>query len=358
VDRAERKRLMKQKRILKKMRKAYLREERFSLRRQKKEFRQKSVIIRQRIRKDRLDHWRERIGSLFRTPIEKGHSKSGEKAIRNIIWVDLIKTFFNSTVLFILAFYFTYFVHQGVTIITARLFDVPAVLYSYRIFWPLYTYSSLYTRQALILIFGAGPIVSLAMAILFYRFFLWVRLLNLNFKILALWVIFHSINLFFGAYIAGMITRTGFIYTTEWIFFSQVFGVEEIIFLIASVVVLIISGFFLTRMFLAGACSQELIETKVRIFYILAQVFLPWLLGLIVMVMVNYPRNPPELIILYAVSVLVIIPILFSFNSPDNQIIRVEPEKKGSRLGWIYFAVLVVILVVIRKVIYKGMIFY
>ncbi|MFU8842454.1 MAG: hypothetical protein ACNA7V_01455, partial [Bacteroidales bacterium] len=236
--------------------------------------------------------------------------------------------------------------------------DIPAVLYSYRIFWPLYTYSSLYTRQALIFIFAAGPVLSLVIAILFYRIFIRIRLLCVNFKILTLWVLFHSINLFFGAYIAGVITRTGFVYTTEWIFYSQVFGIEEIIFLIACISVLVISGLFLTRHFLAATCMPVMNESKIRIFYILAQVFLPWFLGMVVLAMINYPRNPPELLILYIASALMIIPILFSFNTPDNQNIRVGSSVKQGRIGWIYFGLLMIALVFIRKVIYQGINFY
>jgi hypothetical protein len=232
------------------------------------------------------------------------------------------------------------------------------VLYSYRIFWPLYTYSSLYTRQALIVIFAAGPLLSLAIAVIAYQIFLRIRFLRHNFKILTLWILFHSINLFFGAYIAGVITRTGFVYTTEWIFYSQVFGVEEIIFLIVSIVTLIISGFYLTRHFLFGSGSPALIAPKIRIFYILAQVVIPWVVGLGVLVMANFPRNSPELIILYIASALMIVPTLFTFNSIDNQMIRLELRKKGIRVGWIYLILLITSLLMIRLIIYKGINFY
>jgi hypothetical protein len=401
--------------MLRKQQKAYAKEEKQSLRRQKKELHQRTALMRKRIRKDRLNYLKERLLRFLKQPIKIKKYRPEEIALRNAIKEDikrerrerfqqfprmvsnsvgvsvqrrrdnirfffmylsgslsgarvikknpelqseLIKTLFNSVVLFILAFIIAYYINQLITIFVASIYDIPAVLYSYRIFWPLYTYSSLYTRQALIVIFAAGPVLSIAMAVVVYQIFLRIRFLRYNFKILTLWILFHSINLFFGAYIAGVITRTGFVYTTEWIFYSQVFGVEEIIFLIVSIIILIISGFFLTRHFLFGTCSPALIEPKIRIFYILAQVLIPWVVGLGVLTLINYPRNSPELIILYFASALMIIPIGFTFNSIDNQMIRLELRKKGSQVGWIYFILLIVGLVIMRLIIYKGINFY
>ena len=415
MDKSDRKHFREKKKMLRKQQKAYAKEEKQSLRRQKKELHQRTALMRKRIRKDRLKYLKERLLRFLRHPIKIKKPRPEEIALRNAIkeeikrerrerfqhfprmvsnsvgvsvqrrrdnirfffmylsgslsgarvikknpelQSELIKTLFNSVVLFILAFIIAYYINQLITIFAASIYDIPAVLYSYRIFWPLYTYSSLYTRQALIVIFAAGPVLSLGVAVVVYQIFLRIRFLRHNFKILTLWILFHSINLFFGAYIAGVITRTGFVYTTEWIFYSQVFGVEEIIFLIVSIVTLIISGFFLTRHFLFGTCSPSLIEPKIRIFYILAQVLIPWVIGLGVLTLINYPRNSPELIILYFASALMIIPIVFTFNSIDNQMIRLELRKKGSRVGWIYFILLVVGLVIMRLIIYKGINFY
>jgi hypothetical protein len=155
-----------------------------------------------------------------------------------------------------------------------------------------------------------------------------------------------------------VITRTGFVYTTEWIFYSQVFGVEEIIFLIVSIVTLIISGFFLTRHFLFGASSPALIEPKIRI------LLHPGTSGNSLGGWIgctghgNFPRNSPELIILYIASALMIVPTLFTFNSIENQMIRLELRKKGIRVGWIYLILLITSLLMIRLIIYKGINFY
>jgi hypothetical protein len=286
-------------------------------------------------------------------------SFAGRRSLREdpLIRRDLFKTFINSTILFILAFIAVYFSSRLVMIYVARMYDIPAVLYSYRIFWPLYTYSSLYSRQALILIFSSGPVFSILLGLLFYRIFIMLRFYNVNFKLFALWVLFHSLNLFFGAYIAGVITRTGFVYATEWLFYSQVFDIEEILFVIISVILLLVSGFYFTRKFLIATNRPALIDPKIRLFYILAVVLFPWIMGSVALLMMNYPNNPPELLLLYSTTILMIIPALTNFNSPGNKAIKVMLHKQGVHLGWIYILLALAAISFIRMVAFDGIAF-
>ncbi|MCF8369597.1 MAG: hypothetical protein K9G76_11180 [Bacteroidales bacterium] len=271
--------------------------------------------------------------------------------------IDLTKTFINSTVLYLLGFSLMYYFSQLVTIFTASFFDIPAELFSYRIFWPLYTYSTLYSRQALILIFGSGPIAALILSVLIYRIFLLVRVYVKNVNVLLIWIMFHGLNMFFGAYIAGVVTRTGFVYTTEWIFLSNIFDTEEILFVITSVVVLLLAGVYSTRLHLMAVTSRNLIEPRVRLYFVLFQVFFPALIGGLFLFAINFPKNPPELIILYAVSFLMIFPVFANYNSPSNILIGKHLKANKVKLGWIYLLLTVIIFAVIRLIIYKGISF-
>ncbi|MCB0806285.1 MAG: hypothetical protein KDC05_10840 [Bacteroidales bacterium] len=268
---------------------------------------------------------------------------------------DVLKTAINSSVLFLVSFILINLADKMISILTAGFFDIPAVLYSYRIFWPLYTYSTLYTRLALIVIFATGPIFSLALSLIFYQVYLWARRFPANFKTFIVWSIFHGITMFFGAYVSGVITRTGFVYTTEWIFFSNIFDVEEIIFLVVSVIVLVIAGFYLTRQFLFAATTNRLIMEGNRIYFMLAQIMIPWILGNAALFVINYPRNPPELLLLYGVSILMVIPMLASYNTPSNQMVKIPGARSKVRLGWIYFLIAAGLIYVMRAILYNGL---
>lgn len=267
---------------------------------------------------------------------------------------DYLKTLINSTFLFVLSFFIIQYLSQLITIYMAKVFDIPAVLHSYRIFWPLYTYSSLYTRPALIIIFGMGPLVCLALGFGLYKIYLWIRKYNLVAKTLILWLIFHAFNWFFGAYIVGVITRTGFIYSSEWIFLSNVFDVEEIIFMIVCLFILVYFGYLSTRQFMYAANSEIIIEKRLRLYYLISMVLLPWMVGNLILFFINYPRNPLELKLLYLVSVLMIIPIFTNFNTLSIQMIKVQNLSGKVKLGWIYIILTIVAVILIRIFIFHG----
>ena len=317
------------------------------------------VNIPGRFRKGILNFFRQREKRFkYRShEIKKGMADFGGFWRSKEQRVDMLKVVVNSTALYLLAFGTIYYLSQLVTIFTATIFDIPSVLYSYRIFWPLYTYSSLYTRPALILIFGTGPLIALLVTFAAYRLFLFARKYPYNVKVFFLWIIFHGLNSFFGAYIAGVITRTGFVYTTEWLFLSNVFDVEEIIFLIVSIIVLITSGVFFTRLHLTSASSSALIERKTRIYFIIGQVLLPGLIGVAVLFGINYPKNPPELLILYSASLLMILPVLTNYNTASNE--KVSRFSKNTRvsIGWIYILLVIVLLVFLRSGLFSGVSF-
>lgn len=308
-----------------------------------------SLIARWRIRREKFNFFMMNLN----TSLSGRYALKENREIRNA----MLKTLLNSLAQYVLAFLIVYYVSKVVTIWIASIYSIPAVLYSYRIFWPLYTYSSLYSRQALILIFATGPLFSLLTAIIVYRVFNVLRFRNLNIKLLLLWSFFHGINLFFGAYISGVITRTGFVYATEWIFYSQVFDVEEIIFVIISIITLLVVGFYLARKFILSAGMLELVNPKVRLFYMLATVLLPWLFGSGILYLINYPNNPPELLLIYAASVLMVIPAMTNYNSLGNRAIKLVFNKQGVRIAWLYILACLVLLLVVRIIIYNGVSF-
>ncbi|MBN1340382.1 MAG: hypothetical protein JXA03_13715 [Bacteroidales bacterium] len=260
----------------------------------------------------------------------------------------LLVTAVNSTAFFILAFLALHYAGQYITIITASFYDIPAVLYSYRIYWPLYTYSTLYTRAALIVIFGTGPLVSLILGFVFYRIYLLLRARLKYLKVLLVWLVYHSFNLFFGAYIVGVVTRTGFIYTSEWLFLSNVFDVEEIVLLIVSVVILIITGYYGTKHVILASLSNKVIEPKRRVFYFIFQLLIPWLAGNLALILMNMPNNPDELLLLYATSILIIVPGFSNFNAPAFQQIRVTGLPSKVSVRWIYLAAAILAVLTIR----------
>ncbi len=411
----ERSQNRERKRRLKKQQKRYIAEERKSLKRERLEIRIKTASMRKRMRRARIEAFIKAVKDFFGKPIAKRQISNSEKFIRRKIKKDIrqrnkqrfyelpakfsnsisrfwqhrfdyvksmsrkfrsfahvvkiafsarelrndyIKTMINSLALFLLSFLLVYFVHQFATILAARAFNIPTKLYSYRIDWPLYTYSYLYTRRALIVIFGMGPFFCLLLGIGAYRLFLWLRFRTVFLKTFTLWIAFHAFNFFFGAYVVGVITRTGFIYTSEWLFLSNVLDVEEIILMIVALVVLLIVGYYSTKQFLYASDSAAIIEPKIRIIYILSKIFIPWLAGNLILYIVNIPKNPLELILLYSTSALIVFPIFSNYNTTTMQMFKLPRVPKKFRIGWFYILLTIIIIFATISLLKSGISFY
>jgi len=160
--------------------------------------------------------------------------------------------------------------------------------------------------------------------------------------------------MFFGAYIVGVITRTGFIYTSEWIFLSNVFDVEEIVFMLVCLFMLVFFGYLSTKQFIYAANSDINVENKLRLYYMISMVLLPWIFGNLILYFMNYPRNPIELKLFYLVSILMIIPVFFTYNTLSIQMIKVPNLSGKVKLGWIYIILTIVAIILIRSFVYYG----
>ena len=79
----------------------------------------------------------------------------------------VVNIFLLSTAYYILSFLLIYVIYQVVTIIVATNFNIPVEWYYYRVKFPLSRDSYLYSRSALVAIFGSGPMASLLLTFLF-----------------------------------------------------------------------------------------------------------------------------------------------------------------------------------------------
>jgi hypothetical protein len=174
-------------------------------------------------------------------------------------------------------------------------------------------------------------------------FFLMVKR-TVYLKTFLLWAALHAFNNFFGAYIVGVVTRTGFVYSSEWLFLSDVLDVEEIVFLIVSLVVLIIMGYFSTKYFLQTANNSIIIEKKLRKFFLLVKVAFPWIIGSGILYAVNFGKAPIELLLFYLTPILFVIPVFTNFNSLKFQFVR--PAYRVSRFGFAWRYLIAVVLLI------------
>ncbi len=263
--------------------------------------------------------------------------------------------YLHSTAYFILAFMLIYILYQVITILVASSYNIPIIWYYYQLKFPLYTFSPLYTRQALVVIFAMGPLISLMLAFVFLKLYFTENPVAKRFKLFYLWGFIAGANMFFGAYIAGVFTRTEFIYTSAWLFMSHMFDTEEIIFTAISVVMLIIIGRIVTPLFLLSSSSVTLIKPEYRLFFILGQVILPWLTGILVLFLITLPNYYIPLILKTITPGLIMIPSLFLYNSIQFDNIHESGVIQRNYFKWSIVIVAVVFLFFYRVILSFGL---
>jgi hypothetical protein len=124
----------------------------------------------------------------------------------------------NSTVLFLIAYVLAYVTYQAMVMFVASRFGINSVFYFYEVAFPVGNNSSLWSDFNIILITFSGPFISVILGA--YYLFLYVRKEKTRglTKLFVLWLSFHFLNFFLGAFVGGAITHQGFGYVIEWLF--------------------------------------------------------------------------------------------------------------------------------------------
>ena len=266
-----------------------------------------------------------------------------------------IFSYLHSTAYLILAFMLIYVVYQGITILVASSYRIPVIWYYYRLKFPLYTFSPLYTREALVVIFAMGPIMSLMLAFVFLKLYFTTNVILKRFQLFYLWAFICGANMFFGAYISGVLTRTEFLYASEWLFMTRhMFDTVEIVFTAIAIVIMVTIGRMVTPLFLLSSGSVTLVKPEFRLFFILSQVIFPWITAMMVLFLITLPTWYFPLILKTILPGLMLVPSLFLYNSLQFDSIHQSGVIQRTYFKWSIVIVVVAVLFFYRLILGFG----
>jgi hypothetical protein len=250
----------------------------------------------------------------------------------------------NSTAKFLTAYLITYFIYSFANIFVANIFGISGVLYHYQIFWPVGNSSTLwFPAYKIIFITGAGPLLLLLIGVLLYQIIV-NNTKTPNLKLFFLWMAFHSLNMFFGAFVSGVITSDGFGYVALWIYMNIVF---KILFSLIFLFVLAAFGYNATQAFLETAQSPHWGKQENRMEFLFYQVLVSSLLGILILTLVRIPNNPPyQVILLFAILAATITAIFNREAKPDKS--KSFPKHHGNKIQYGYLATSAFLLVLFR----------
>jgi hypothetical protein len=204
----------------------------------------------------------------------------------------------------------------------------------------------------------SGPVVSLALGVVWYKLVLKKRDLSPMVKLFFVWLTFHSFNMFFGAFVAGVITNQGFGYVANWMFMGIVL---KILFSMLALGALAYIGYRATGQFLATSNSVNRINKHNKDYFILAQGVIPWLVGSGILVLLKIPDKPPQhqniivydLIIVGSFVFMVLATLIKRDAKPAVAVNSKRRDK--TKLGWLYMLVAIGLIAFYRIALEPGL---
>lgn len=196
-----------------------------------------------------------------------------------------------------------------------------------------------WTHKSVLAMYGAAPLILgfLGTVSLWLFYNLWtVRGLL---RVFLLWLTIHGINFFLGGLAVGILTKTGFGFVPSWLYIQYN-------------VALVCTPFLFSILFLVGRAIYPLImytsidlnffEGKNRLQYLLASFLIPYLAGLIILLLLNMSEIPWPVILLYAsAGIMPFASLLMVSQDVPRRMIEFNPEKdKFFEVKWLFFTVL------------------
>ena len=218
----------------------------------------------------------------------------------------------NSTITYILAFLFTFFVYQAVTTISAASCNIHVGLKYNGIRFLTGDYSSLWTADSAFIVFISGPVVSIILG--FVSLFISISLMGLksNLKMFFLWTSLHFFNRVLSFFILGNIL---FLYgpnlILDWMYFDDAF---KIVFSGIAFILLFIIGLLYTSSFLHSANNINLIKPAKRLAFLMSQALFPFLAGNIFILIFFLPKIPLVEILINLFLIVSIAPLFLNYR--------------------------------------------
>ncbi len=264
---------------------------------------------------------------------------------------------FNSTILFILSYIVAYLIYQMAVMFTASVHGIDSVLYYYEVMFPIGNASPLWNPFNIIMITLSGPMVSLLLGLVWYRVMM-RRASNTILRLFYLWLSFHSFNMFFGAFVAGVITDQGFGYVANWLYL----GIP--VKMLLSMLALSVLGYFgwrSARHVLATSNNPQRINRHNRPYFVLNQTIIPWLAGSLLMLYIKIPNRTPqhENIIVYDAIVLgslvfMAITPIFNWRAKPYEGAHSRGRKK-TKFVWVYMVIALLAILTYRFGLERGL---
>jgi hypothetical protein len=222
-------------------------------------------------------------GSLFKVPPPRD---AGHAVIYSVARGTYPIIFFNSTIIFLLAYVMLDSLTKLATGISAMAFDFNSIILYYGV--DFLVLSRDWSTDSVQVIFSTGPVLALILGVLVLILYIKVMEESGILRLLLLWLFSHCMVILFGEILAGALLSKGFGYVIMYLFFMDT---GKMILSLFSMVVLVTLGLFMARMYLyTGNIYFNFLSKANRGKFIRYQFLYPWIVGDIILILLKLPE--------------------------------------------------------------------
>ena len=260
--------------------------------------------------------------------------------------------------IYILAYLVVYLFNQIMAMGCASFVGIDSSLRYFEVFYHIPQNSPQWSIGKISLIVLAGPLISLFIGSFLIYLIAKKILLEDYYKIFLFWLGFHFLLVFFGGIISGSFTGRGLGYIMDMMFWPQIKIYIFLCFL--AIVILTIIGFLSSERFLKLAPSLFWMRRMYRRQYLFLSLFLPWLIGSFVIIVVKIPDQTlqHEDIFLHdgilLCSMIFLIAPMFLFKEPVLGKPSRSSREKIRKVYRKYIIVTMIFVILFRIVLSKG----
>jgi hypothetical protein len=210
----------------------------------------------------------------------------------------------HSTAYYLLSYIIILIVFQVVTVASAQIFEIPAIVKYNRIDFLVNTQS--WTFDSVKMIFSSGSISSLILGLISLVIFVKAKSFEGLLKLFFFWGFVHGINMFIGSLVLGAFLYEGMGYVFAWMYMKETF---KMFLLFAGLIVLIGSGTLLLKsMLLTTNIYYNSSRPETRGKFKRDQFFIPYLVSTVFLVLLRFPLSLYELLLMITPG-LVLVPL-------------------------------------------------
>jgi hypothetical protein len=254
----------------------------------------------------------------------------------------------NSTFIFLFAYLFVFLLKEMAVVIVAGTFNIRTVMMYYDVEYIIRSRD--WTEEAVKVVFNTGPLIAFILAVLSLTSFAFVSHETWFARLFVMWVFLQAFTQSFGEMIIGPLLNQGFGWVLAYLYVNDT---GKMLFVVGVLLVMLSCGLFLSRfLLLTGNIYFNNLGKFNRTAFLVSQVFLPFLVGTAMIILIKQPIVNGFELIVEGSMVLVILPAVLRARLTNDLFFDEEPRK--IRIRWVWILITILAFILFRFLFWKG----